>query len=289
MKKVFKIITIVILVLGILFFGFLSIRIWQAKQLRSYVDPISSGLYSDLIQVENIVPNQTIQSPFTLTGQARGTWYFEASFPVTLVDLAGNTISQTFAQAKGEWMTENFVPFASVLNFEITTTTQPAILILHNDNASGLPENDKEISIPVILSNQEMEYRPVQLFYYNANSDKDTSGNILCSKKGLVKVERQIPITQIPIQDTIKLLLKGELTNQEKAQGLTTEYPLEGFSLKEASLNDGVLILAFNDLNNKTGGGSCRVGILWFQITETAKQFSEVSEVKFMPEELFQP
>lgn len=42
-------------------------------------------------------------------------------------------------------------------------------------------------------------------------------------------------------------------------------------------------------LNNKTNGGSCRAGILWFQIEATAKQFSEVKQVRFLPEELFQP
>ena len=31
------------------------------------------------------------------------------------------------------------------------------------------------------------------------------------------------------------------------------------------------------------------VAILWFQIEATAKQFSNVTSVRFMPEELFQP
>ncbi|MDD5433545.1 MAG: Gmad2 immunoglobulin-like domain-containing protein [Candidatus Pacebacteria bacterium] len=245
--------------------------------------------YSDLIKVESPQPNQVIQSPFIITGQARGTWFFEASFPVKLIDLSGNIISQTIATAKGDWMTESFVPFTSILSFEITTTTQQAVLILHNDNPSGLAENDKEVRIPVVLQNLSASQRSVQLFYYNPNLDKDIEGNVLCTRQGLAPVERQIPITQTPIQDTVRLLLKGQITSQERAKGITTEYPLEGFSLKGASLNNGVLTLTFNDFYNQTTGGSCRVGILWFQIEATAKQFSEVNEVKFMPQELFQP
>lgn len=133
------------------------------------------------------------------------------------------------------------------------------------------------------------ETRTVKLYYYNAELDKDESGNIACSRKGLVAVERKIPITQTPIQDAIKLLLLGQLTAEERAQGISTEYPLEGFSLKGAALSDGFLKLEFNDPNNKTNGGSCRVGILWFQIEATAKQFLEVQKVVFTPEELFQP
>jgi len=133
------------------------------------------------------------------------------------------------------------------------------------------------------------ETRTVKLYYYNYELDRDESGNIACSRNGLVAVERKIPITQTPIQDTIKLLLLGELTDEEQTRGIDTEYPLEGLSLKGASLKDGILTLEFEDPNYKTGGGSCRVGILWFQIEATAKQFPEVQQVRFLPEELFQP
>jgi len=133
------------------------------------------------------------------------------------------------------------------------------------------------------------ETKTIKLYYYNPELDKDESGNIACSRNGLVPVERAIPITQTPIQDTIKLLLLGELTDGERAQGIGTEYPLEGLSLKGASLKDGILTLEFDDSKNKTVGGSCRVGILWFQIEATAKQFSEVQQVRFLPEEIFQP
>ncbi len=129
----------------------------------------------------------------------------------------------------------------------------------------------------------------VKLYYYNSALDRDETGNILCSREGLVAVERKIPITQTPIQDTIKLLLSGDLTNEERAQGINTEYPLKGFSLKGVLLKDEVLTLEFDDPDNKTVGGSCRVGILWFQIEATAKQFPEVQKVRFLPEELFQP
>jgi hypothetical protein len=132
--------------------------------------------------------------------------------------------------------------------------------------------------------------RKINLFYYNPELDKDESGNIGCSRNGLVAVEKRILITQTPIQDAIKLLLSGNLTTKEKAQGISTEYPLPGFSLDSANLDkNGVLTLEFDDSQNKTVGGSCRVGILWFQIEATAKQFDEVKEVKFLPEDIFQP
>ncbi len=159
------------------------------------------------------------------------------------------------------------------------------MVLFEKNNPSGLPENADELRVPIVFK----QGKEVNLYYYNPNLDKDETGNTLCSRNGLVAVKRTIPLTQTPIQDTISLLLLGELTPQEKAQGITTEYPLEGFSLKGASLKDGILTLEFDDPYNKTVGGSCRVGILWFQIEATAKQFPEVKRVRFLPEELFQP
>jgi spore germination protein GerM len=134
--------------------------------------------------------------------------------------------------------------------------------------------------------------KKVLLYYYNPEKDKDESGNIKCSRDGLVAIEKQIPVSQTPIKDTIELLLKGKenLTQEELVQGIETEFPLDGFKLKSVNLkNDGTLILEFEDPLNKTVGGACQVGILWFQIEATAKQFPQVKKVKFLPEELFQP
>ncbi len=76
------------------------------------------------------------------------------------------------------------------------------------------------------------ETRIVKLYYYNSELDRDESGNAACSRNGLVAVEREIPITKTPIQDTINLLLSGELTEEERAQGIDTEYPLGGPFIK---------------------------------------------------------
>ncbi len=128
----------------------------------------------------------------------------------------------------------------------------------------------------------------IKLYFYNPALDQGVGG-VQCTSKGLVEVVRVIPKTETPLQDSIRLLLEGRITEEEKAQGVTTEFPLAGLSLKGVNIRDGVATLEFVDLQNKTVGGSCRVAILWAQISATAKQFSTVSEVRFIPEELFQP
>jgi len=122
---------------------------------KTFVEDIGNELEkTDLIQVSNPRPNQEIESPFVVTGQARGYWFFEASFPVVLVNWDGLIIAQGIAQAKGEWMTEDFVEFEATLEFERPTYSDKGTLILRKDNPSGLPENDDALEIPVIFKEQ---------------------------------------------------------------------------------------------------------------------------------------
>lgn len=233
----------------------------------------------------NISAGDLVESPLKITGEMRGPWFFEASFPVKLVDANGNLIVQHYAQAQSEWMTTDFVPFESELEFSYPRT-ETGFLVLEKDNPSGLPENAEAIEIPVRF---KIQTRKVNLYYYNQLHDRDASGNVLCSQEAVLPVEREIPLTLTPAQDVVELLLKGELTAEEKAAGFSTEFPLEGLELTGINLKEGILTLVFNDPFNKTGGGSCRVGLLWAQIRKTVQQFPTVQEVRFLPEELFQP
>lgn len=92
--------------------------------------------------------NQIINSPLKIEGNALGSWFFEAVFPIKLLDGNGEQIAEAQAQAIGDWMTEDFVPFYVSLNFSLPETNN-GILLFQNDNPSGLPEKAKEFRLPV--------------------------------------------------------------------------------------------------------------------------------------------
>jgi hypothetical protein len=101
--------------------------------------------------------NQTIDSPLTIKGKARGSWFFEASFPVILTDWDGKIITESYAQAKEDWMTNDFVPFEAVVEFKSPVFqgvdenhfSRKGYLIFQKDNPSGLPEYDDSFEIPI--------------------------------------------------------------------------------------------------------------------------------------------
>lgn len=102
----------------------------------------------ELIRVDAPVSGELIASPLLISGQARGYWYFEGSFPVRLVDESGSLIAQGIIVAADEWMTEEMVPFEGILEFTAPTTSR-GTLVLMKDNPSGLPEHDAAVEIPV--------------------------------------------------------------------------------------------------------------------------------------------
>jgi len=102
----------------------------------------------DLIQVESPQANQMVSSPLLVKGQARGNWFFEASFPIKIIDQNGDLILQSYIMTSEDWMTDQFVTFEKTFEF-----TAPAsgsgFLILEKDNPSGLAEFADELRIPI--------------------------------------------------------------------------------------------------------------------------------------------
>lgn len=123
---------------------------------KTYVENIGNELEkTNLIKLETPRPNEKISSPLTVKGQARGSWFFEASFPVFLVDWDGRIIAQGIASTKSDWMTTEFVPFEATLSFtaDKNVYSNKGSLILKKDNPSGLSQNDDALEIPVVIGN----------------------------------------------------------------------------------------------------------------------------------------
>lgn len=105
---------------------------------------------SDLIMAEDPEAGTVVGKAFSVSGSARGYWYFEASFPVEVLDRSGNVIATAVAEAQSDWMTEEWVPFMADLKVP-DSYIGPATIILRKDNPSGLPEHEASLSYPVVI------------------------------------------------------------------------------------------------------------------------------------------
>lgn len=118
--------------------------------------PSPSGTYdpnaplNQRVFVTSPEPGTTVGKTFQVKGEAPGNWYFEASFPVKVIDPQGNTLANSYGQAQSEWMTTDQVPFIAEVKIE-KAYTGPATVIIMKDNPSGLPEHDDSIDFQIVI------------------------------------------------------------------------------------------------------------------------------------------
>jgi len=105
----------------------------------------------DDIRVLTPQPGDTISSPLVVAGEARGPWYFEATFSAVLVDWDGLIIAEVPVMTAEDWMTTDFVPFRVEIPFDRPAYGDRGALILQKANASGLPEHDAAVEIPIFF------------------------------------------------------------------------------------------------------------------------------------------
>lgn len=232
----------------------------------------------------NVVAGQEVAFPFTLTGEARGPWYFEGSFPVRVEDGSGNTVVEHSAQAQGEWMTEGFVPFTADLSPSVAIPPGEATLVIEKANASGLPEHADAIRIPIRISGDTMT---IAAYFINHNQDPQ---RLDCSR--VDAVSRSVPRIVAAARAALEMLLAGPTASEKQAGFITVINP--GVTVTSLSIQDGVAHVTFSRELQEGVGGSCRVTTIRSQIEQTLMQFPSVTSVRisvegYADDEVLQP
>lgn len=112
---------------------------------------VTPATKDDLIVLESPLTKDAITSPLVVKGKARGNWFFEGSFPVTLVNWDGLIIAEGYATAQGEWMTTEYVSFEGTITFARpdTQVSDRGWIILKKNNASGEPQFDNALEVEI--------------------------------------------------------------------------------------------------------------------------------------------
>ncbi|MFH1820624.1 MAG: GerMN domain-containing protein [Candidatus Nealsonbacteria bacterium] len=243
---------------------------------KTFTENIGNELEkSDLIRIDNPHPNQGIESPLKVIGEARGYWFFEASFPVKVFDDNGFLLGIKPAQALKEWMTEDFVPFSTTFPFTFPSTSKGK-LILEKDNPSGLPEHADELIIPVYFTEaQEISPELMKVKIFLNDSQFVNEPYFDCSRT--IAVERYVSKTKAVAKAALEALLRGA-KEEEVNQGYISNI-IPGARVQGLKIEEGVAYADFDEQLEFQTGGSCRVAGIRAQITETLMQFPTVNSV----------
>lgn len=118
--------------------------------LESFDFDSSETSISEGISVEKPLPGKDVASPLQVAGKARGYWFFEANAPIEILDKDYNKLGESYIEAKGDWMTEDFVEFTGTISFE-APDDERGYLVFKRANPSSLKEHDREFRIPVLF------------------------------------------------------------------------------------------------------------------------------------------
>ena len=112
-------------------------------------DDINAITNDYMIRVSEPNAGDMVSSPLRVAGRAKGTWFYEGGFPITLTDWDGRIIAEGLATAKGDWTSKGYILFEGSLDFEKPAFGRNGLLILQSDDPSDLSDNSETLEIPV--------------------------------------------------------------------------------------------------------------------------------------------
>ena len=221
------------------------------------------------IKVDSQSISGVLESPVVVSGEATGTWFFEANFSATLQDTQGNNLATVILTAQDDWMTEDFVPFKGEIPYFLPSSSESGVLIFEAANPSGLEEHARTFVVPVTLPTATST---VKVFWGSTEAVNELND---CS---IVKpAEREIAKTRRIAYAAMHKLLEGP-TDKEIQNDNFSSIP-EGVRVESINIKDGTAKIAFNDAFFNIGG-SCSVIMAGSQIDSTLKQFPGVTKVE---------
>lgn len=263
-QKLLVILLLFILTLGVGYY-FLREKLPEDNSLKT-----EKGIPLELIYPQ---PNTEVGCEFELSGKISNQWFFEGSFPVSIV-VDGKTVLETQALTEEEWTKEGDISFYSKIKCD-SGCVGSGNIVLKKDNPSDLPENDDSFSIPVTFSKTcAVITEDISVKVYFGNSKTDPSA-LNC--EDTYSVTRSIPETLGVGRASLEQLFLGP-TADEKTAGYFTSLP-EGVSINSLKISNGVAYVDLNEKLNEVAGGSCLVSRVRSQIENTLKQFDTVKSV----------
>lgn len=108
------------------------------------------GKTEDLISFSIVSGAKMPKGILSYRGEIKGAWFFEGNILINILDANKNVLKSSNAVAKTDWMTVEPVEFEGNIDFT-GLPAGPAYFEIHNDNASGEPQFDKFIQIPIVI------------------------------------------------------------------------------------------------------------------------------------------
>ena len=105
---------------------------------------------ADLVEVRNLISNDTIAAGSSIAGRVRRSWFYEGRLPFELHTANNKTLIKDVIQAGGISGNSGWINFEVNLDFE-HDTTQAGYLVFKRSETSGSTELGRPYRLPVVI------------------------------------------------------------------------------------------------------------------------------------------
>lgn len=126
-----------------------------AEQNPVVVAPVKAEKVGIIVVDSPTVDSTLTASPLVIKGKAKGSWFFEATAPVSIVNWDGLIIGEGYIKVDEgyDWMTTEMVPFTGTISYDASQlgAYKYGWIIMKKDNPSGEPQFDDSLEFKIFF------------------------------------------------------------------------------------------------------------------------------------------
>ncbi|MFA5022017.1 MAG: GerMN domain-containing protein [Patescibacteria group bacterium] len=228
-------------------------------------EPGEVAIIDSDIMVTKPLSNDTIFNPVEITGRAR---ISQGSIFLRLKDGWDNIIATSTIKLEDN-SGNDWGYYTGQLEFNTPTSPAGWLEVYSQNTQDGSEQN--LIKLPVAFKDYS---KPVVKVYFNNTKDDPKMKN--CSV--VYPVNREVDFNNQLAIAALSELFKGP-SEQELKDGFLTNLPKEEIKVQKLEYKDNKVYIDFNQALQQDVKGACKTSGIRAQITETLKQFPNISEV----------
>lgn len=105
----------------------------------------------DVIDLDLPELGSVVRSPLRVVGEARGWWFLERTFPVSLETMDGMVIASSTATAAKEWTPDALVPFTAELTWDAARTATGSVALVLREATTTAATTTERLVLPLWL------------------------------------------------------------------------------------------------------------------------------------------
>lgn len=126
-----------------------------AEQNPVVLTPVKAEKAGIIVVDSPTVDSTVTASPLVIKGKAKGSWFFEATAPVSIVNWDGLIIGEGYIKVDEgyDWMTTEMVPFTGTISYDASQlgAYKYGWIIMKKDNPSGEPQFDDSLEFKIFF------------------------------------------------------------------------------------------------------------------------------------------